>query len=228
MTDLIFADRVEEFTSTTGTGAIVPDGATPGRRCFVDAVDPGSQFHYVIEVEPLGDIWEVGIGTLTENGAIERAPIRSSSGDALIDLPAGIKRVSLTVSADHLNGLFDTIVSRGNGGTRYRATLGDSIDGGEANNRSDLMLNIGRFPFAVDHDGSGAPYPYVDDVGSITMNMDASRNLRNPENGGFGLFFESKFWQDGRFNTEMHVRGRARRIGPTGVPGDLSRKRHGP
>lgn len=217
MTDLTFADRVEEFTTVTGLGAITLDGATPGRRSFVDAVAVDAQFYYTIESEPVPDAWEVGIGTLTATGTIERSPIRSSSSDSLVNFAAGTKRIALTVSAEYFNESFDSIVSRGDDGTRYRATLGDSIDGGGVNNRSDLMLNIGRFQFAANHAGSGAPYDYVDDVGSFTMNMDADRNLRNNENGGFGLFFESKFWFGGRFNTEMQMcagglDGSARRV----------------
>jgi len=101
--------------------------------------------------------------------------------------------------------------------TRQVMQMPDVDDGGGNNNRADLSLNVGRFPFAANHEGSGAPYAYVDDVGSITMNMDPNRNLRNTENGGFGLFFESKFWQAGIFNTEMQMcagglDGSARRV----------------
>ncbi len=99
MADLIYADLVEETTTTTGTGAITPGGAVTGSRSFASVLTEGDQFYYAIDGAPAdASVFEVGIGTFT-SGTIVRDPIVSSSGTSAVNLPAGTKSVSLTVAA---------------------------------------------------------------------------------------------------------------------------------
>lgn len=99
MADLIYADLVEETTTTTGTGAITPGGAVDGARSFASVLSEGDQFYYAIDGAPTDTgIFEVGVGTFT-SGAIDRAPIVSSDGTTAVDLPGGVKTIALTVAA---------------------------------------------------------------------------------------------------------------------------------
>jgi hypothetical protein len=100
MAELIYADLVEETTTTTGTGAITPGGAVDGSRSFAAVLSEGDQFYYSIDGSPTdASVFEVGIGTYV-SGTIERAPIVSSDGTSAVDLPAGTKTVALTVAAE--------------------------------------------------------------------------------------------------------------------------------
>ena len=100
MADLIYADLVEETTTTTGTGAITPGGAVTGSRSFSAVLSEGDQFYYAIDGAPAdASVFEVGVGTFT-SGTIVRDPIVSSSGTSAVNLPAGTKSISLTVAAE--------------------------------------------------------------------------------------------------------------------------------
>lgn len=96
----------------------------------------------------------------------------------------------------------------GSAGSRFRATLGDMIDGGGDNNRADMRINRANATWAANHGGSGAPYAYNDQTASVTVNMDGNSTLLNPENSGLGWFWEPKFWQAGVFAFEHQLRFR--------------------
>lgn len=82
-------------------------------------------------------------------------------------------------------------------GSRFRATLGDIIDGNGENNRADLRVNRVRSAWAASHVSPGVPaYNYYDETASITVNQDGSGNLINPQNSGLGIFWEPKFFQN--------------------------------
>ena len=55
---LVYADRVKETTTTTGTGTLNLDGASVGFQTFVAGVATGSNVSYTISN---GVDWEVGI-----------------------------------------------------------------------------------------------------------------------------------------------------------------------
>lgn len=108
MAALVFADLVQETTLSEGTGALTLGGAAPGHRAFADALTSGDRFYYSLSGAPAAAaLFEVGIGTLANDGTIEREVIVSSDGTTLLDLPVGIKTISLTVAAE-----FHTEVSR--------------------------------------------------------------------------------------------------------------------
>ncbi|APG63246.1 hypothetical protein LPB140_11120 [Sphingorhabdus lutea] len=100
MSNLFFADLIGERTNSEGLGEISLDGAIAGHRRFTDNVPAGQKFHYAISgITKVGE-WEVGEGQLTQNGALNRVVIFSSSANgAKVDFTAGLKMVVLTPSA---------------------------------------------------------------------------------------------------------------------------------
>lgn len=85
--------RVAETTATTGTGSLTLAGAiNAAHRSFADQYGAGTSWcYYVIE---WGGGFEIGRGQFNGSDTLTRAEIiRSSNGDAVVNLPAGAKTV---------------------------------------------------------------------------------------------------------------------------------------
>jgi hypothetical protein len=80
---LVLKDRVQETTTTTGTGAVTLDGAETGFQGF-DAVGSGNETYYTITD---GTDWEVGVGSYVD---VPSAPALTLDFDQTTTLPAGI------------------------------------------------------------------------------------------------------------------------------------------
>ena len=94
---LVLADRVQETTTTTGTGTVTLAGATNGYQTFA-AVGDGNSTYYTIAGT---SEWEVGIGTYTSSGTtLSRTTVLSSSNSgSLVNFSAGTKNVFVTYPA---------------------------------------------------------------------------------------------------------------------------------
>jgi len=94
---LVLADRVQETTTTTGTGTVTLAGAVSGFQTFA-AVGDGNSTYYTIAG---GAEWEVGIGTYTSSGTtLSRTTVISSSNSgSLVTFSAGTKNVFVTYPA---------------------------------------------------------------------------------------------------------------------------------
>jgi hypothetical protein len=93
---LIVKDRVQETTSTTGTGTLTLSGAVSGFQTFSSAIGNTNTTYYSI----VGDNqWEVGIGTVAA-GTLSRDTILSSSTGSAVSFNAGVKNVFCTYPAD--------------------------------------------------------------------------------------------------------------------------------
>jgi hypothetical protein len=94
---LVLADRVQETTTTTGTGTVTLAGAVTGFQSFA-AVGDGNSTYYAIAG---GSEWEVGIGTYTASGTtLSRTTVISSSNSgSLVSFSAGSKNVFVTYPA---------------------------------------------------------------------------------------------------------------------------------
>jgi hypothetical protein len=94
---LILADRVQETTTTTGTGTVTLAGAVSGFQSF-SAVGNVNSTYYTITG---GTDWEVGIGTYTSSGTtLSRTTVLSSSNSgSLVSFSAGTKNVFVTYPA---------------------------------------------------------------------------------------------------------------------------------
>lgn len=86
----LVADRVQETSTTTGTGTLTLAGASTGFRTFTAAFGNGASVYYVIAG---GSEYEIGIGT-TGAGTLSRVTVlQSSNAGALVPLSAGLKDV---------------------------------------------------------------------------------------------------------------------------------------
>jgi len=133
---LVLADRVQETTTTTGTGTVTLLGAATGYQSFA-AVGDTNTTYYCIQAQTTGD-WEVGIGTYTASGTtLSRDTVLSSSagGTTKVTLAAGTKNVFVTYPAGrsvYVNGTTITPTNSGilpiaSGGTGSSATAYASL-----------------------------------------------------------------------------------------------------
>ena len=95
----VLADRVQETTSTTGTGTITLAGAATGFQSFSVIGNGNSTFYTIADAS--GSNWEVGIGTYTASGTtLSRVTVLSSSNSgSLVNFGAGSKNVFVTYPA---------------------------------------------------------------------------------------------------------------------------------
>ena len=96
---LIVADRVQETTNTTGTGAYTLGGAVPGFQTFASVASDTDTVYYSItdNVD-----FEVGLGTYASGaGTIARTTVLSSSNaGSAVNWGIGTKNIFLTYPAD--------------------------------------------------------------------------------------------------------------------------------
>lgn len=94
----VFADRIKETTTTTGTGSLTLLGAALGFGSFSSRYATGDNIYYTLVS---GFTWEVGIGTFTSPSTLARTTIlASSSSDTILTLAAGTKEVFVTIPAN--------------------------------------------------------------------------------------------------------------------------------
>jgi hypothetical protein len=91
-----FVDLVRTFTTTEGTGPIVPGLCVQGFSSFADTLKAGDLFYYCMQSVGRPDEREVGRGSLGEDGAITRDPVSGT----LTDFGPGAKTVALVAAAE--------------------------------------------------------------------------------------------------------------------------------
>lgn len=96
------ADRVQETTTTTGTGAITLGGAVAGYQSFATAFPQKPCLVGYLIVS--GNNWEVGKGTINSLGTIlTRDTLRSSSSAGALITLSGTSNVYVTASSELLD-----------------------------------------------------------------------------------------------------------------------------
>lgn len=97
---LIVKDRVQETSTTTGTGTFTLDGAVTGFQTFSSAIGNGNTTYYAIVGTGLE--WEVGLGTYTVSGSslARTTVLESSNGGSAVNFSAGTKNVFVTYPAE--------------------------------------------------------------------------------------------------------------------------------
>ena len=139
------ADRIQEVSSTTGTGTFLLTGAVTGYQSF-GVIGNANTTYYTI-ADQAGTNWEVGIGTYySSNVSLVRTTVLSSSNaSSLVNFPAGTKSVFVTypaeraIYADSSNITTVTNLVSGNvsitGGTENNVTYTNvTVNSGTVNN----------------------------------------------------------------------------------------------
>ena len=94
---LVVKDRVQETTTTTGTGTVTLAGAVDGFQTFA-AIGDGNTSYYAITS---GTDWEVGLGTYTASGTtLSRDTILESSNSGSAITLSGTSNVFVTYPAE--------------------------------------------------------------------------------------------------------------------------------
>jgi len=78
---LVLADRVQETSTTTGTGTLTLDGASSGYQTFSAGIGNGNTCYYTIQSDT--GAWEVGVGTVGAATLARTTLISSSTGGAV-------------------------------------------------------------------------------------------------------------------------------------------------
>jgi hypothetical protein len=96
---LVLDDRVQETTTTTGTGTVTLLGAALGYQSF-SIIGNANTTYYTIAGQT-GSEWEVGLGTYTSSGTTlaRTTVLDSSNGGSLVNFSAGTKNVFVTYPA---------------------------------------------------------------------------------------------------------------------------------
>ena len=97
---LVLSDRVQEGSTTTGTGAFTLAGASNGFQSFNAGVGTGNSTYYTI-ADSTNNAWEVGIGTYTHSTtSLSRDTVLASSNSgSLVNFGSGTKQVFVTYPA---------------------------------------------------------------------------------------------------------------------------------
>jgi hypothetical protein len=117
---LVVKDRVQETSTTTGTGTFTLSGAVTGFQSFSVIGNANTTYYAIVGTSE----WEVGLGTYTSSGTLlsRDTILESSNGGTAVDFSAGTKNVFVTYPAE--KGLY--LDASGNAialGTPASATL---------------------------------------------------------------------------------------------------------
>jgi hypothetical protein len=130
---LVVKDRVNETSTTTGTGTFTLAGAVTGFQTFA-AIGDGNTTYYTIVLQG-GSEWEVGLGTYTSSGTtLSRDTILSSSNsNNAVNFSAGTKNVFCDYPApkaiygDATDTAFAAQIAASNGLLMNNMTVGTSF-----------------------------------------------------------------------------------------------------
>ena len=101
---LVWLDRAQETTTTTGTGSLTLAGAVTGYQSFAGVGNGNTAYYALFAVDAFGTptgVWECGLGTWATGGTLARTTVHANSSgtQVALSLAAGTKRVILTPTA---------------------------------------------------------------------------------------------------------------------------------
>jgi len=99
---LVLKDRVQETTTSPGTGDATLNGAVTGYQTFSSAIGNGNTCYYAI-TDQGGPNWEVGLGTYVSSGnVLQRTTVLSSSagGTTKANFSTGTQAIFVTYPAE--------------------------------------------------------------------------------------------------------------------------------
>ena len=90
-------DRIQETSTTAGTGSITLAGAVAGYQTFAVVGNGNTVYYCIVD----GNAWEVGVGTYTSVGTTlsRDTVLASSNSGSLVSFSAGTKDVFVTYPA---------------------------------------------------------------------------------------------------------------------------------
>jgi hypothetical protein len=103
------ADRCQETSTTTGTGALTLLGATAQYQSFATAFPLNARFMYAI-VGQTGTDYEIGQGYLTSSSVLVRESVRTSSNANTFVNFSGTLNVFATLTANQARSANDGLV----------------------------------------------------------------------------------------------------------------------
>ncbi len=125
-----FSDRVQESSTTTGTGPYTLAGALTGYQSFAAVGDGNSAYYGAHDVDAGGNPaggWEVGRGTYTLAGTTfsRDTILASSNANAAVNWAAGTRRIFVTVPAAYTPPLelAGSVIFPGSKFVAYQASL---------------------------------------------------------------------------------------------------------
>ena len=128
---LIIKDRVQETSSTSGTGTLTLSGAVTGYQSFSSAIGNGNTTYYAI-YETLTSNWEVGIGTVGAGTLARTTVLSSSNGGSLVSF--GGEQLAVWGDMPAAKGLYTdyvgTVSGLSIGGNAATSTTTTNIAGG--------------------------------------------------------------------------------------------------
>jgi hypothetical protein len=95
---LVVKDRVQETSTTTGTGTFTLAGAVSGFQSFSVIGNANTTYYAIVG----GTEWEVGLGTYTSSGTTlaRNTILESSNGGTAVNFSVGTKNVFVTYPAE--------------------------------------------------------------------------------------------------------------------------------
>jgi hypothetical protein len=182
---LILADRVQETTTTTGTGTITLAGAVAGYQAFTSIGD-GNTTYYTITS---GVAWEVGIGTYTLSGTtLSRDTVLSSSagGTTKISL-TGVSNVFVTYPSERAitEGYGTLPVANGGTGATVASTARTNLSAAASGANTDITsiaLTTGTITTAPASNNDIANKQYVDTQTSAGIHYHQPVRVESPTN----------------------------------------------
>lgn len=171
---LIYADRVKETSTTTGTGALTLDGAGSSYRTFSSGVGNGNTCYYVI-AHLTANEWEVGLGTIGAGTLTRTTVLRSSNSNNAVSLSAGTKSVFCTLPAD----VIDDLVSGPASATDNAIARFDGTSGKLVQNTGVTIDDNNKMKFVTSY----SDIVTVSDGSIITFNLNSS-NVQQTTLGG--------------------------------------------
>jgi hypothetical protein len=188
---LILKDRVQETSTTTGTGTLTLAGAVTQFQTFSSAVGNGNTTYYTI-YNAGGTQWEVGVGTVGAGTLTRDTVLSSSNANALVsftgtlyvfgDYPAGkavYQDANGNVSANAFLNTLQTIAATGGTTTLTVASpLDYSItgSGGQTIKLPDATTLVNGTAYTFNNNQSS---------GSITVNNNSNTLVASIPSGGY-------------------------------------------
>ena len=176
---LVVKDRVQETSTTTGTGSLTLLGAVTGFQTFSSAIGNTNTTYYTIQN---GAEWEVGVGTVSAGALSRDTVLESSNGGSLVNFSAGSKFVFCTYPAeksvyyDASNNVNIDITGNAATVTNGVYTSGDQTIGGNKTFSSTILGSISGNAATVTNG------LYTTNIGSTVQAYDADTTKNDVAN----------------------------------------------